>query len=64
MVNRIERAIKDQLEEYAKHLILSKSAGRQDNVLLVKSQIDAYRIGLETCLNKDFVNKMFCTYGF
>ena len=63
-MNKIEKTIKEQLEEYAKHLILSKSAGRQDNVLLVKSQVNAYRIGLETCLNKDFVDKLFCEYGF
>ncbi len=63
-MNKVEKMIKGQLEEYAKHLILSKSAGRQDNVLLVKSQVNAYRNGLVTCLNKDFVDKLFCEYGF
>lgn len=66
-MDKIDKVVKAQLDEYAKHLLLAKAAGRTDNVVLVKAQVSAYRLGLETCLSKKLVETLFdgeTCYGF
>ena len=51
--------IREQLEAYQQTLYLAKVAGRADNVALVRAQIDAYRLGLATCLSDKYVARIF-----
>ncbi len=51
--------IREQLEAYQQALYLAKVAGRADNVSLVRAQIDAYRLGLATCLSDKYVARIF-----
>jgi len=54
-----ELVIKEQLLAYQREMILAQQAERMDNVSLIRAQIAAYRLGLETCLNKKFVSRVF-----
>ena len=54
-----EKTIKDQLLAYQRELILAQQAERLDNVSMIRAQIAAFRLGLETCLNKKFVGRIF-----
>ena len=54
-----ESIIREQLETYQQLLYLAKVAGRTDNVALVRAQIDAYRLGLATCLSGKYVDRIF-----
>lgn len=65
MMAKFGKEIMSQLDEYAKHLMLAKAAGRQDNVILTKAQVAAYRLGLEACLSKQLVDELFraCRYA-
>ena len=54
-----ELVIKEQLLAYQREMILAQQAERMDNVSMIRAQIAAYRLGLETCLNKITVGRIF-----
>lgn len=54
-----ESIIREQLETYQQLLYLAKVAGRTDTVAPVRAQIDAYRLGLATCLSGEYVDRIF-----
>lgn len=58
-MNRFEKSIKEQLLAYKAEIEEAKAAGRMDKVSLVRTQMSAYRLGLETCLNKNYVATFF-----
>lgn len=62
-MNGIGKTVIGQLKMYKNALIQSERAGRKDNVILIKAQIQAYRIGLETALNNSHVAEWFKFVG-
>lgn len=58
-MNKFETVIKEQIMAYNQQLALAQAAHRQDNVSMIRAQIAAYRLGLETCLNKNYVSTFF-----
>lgn len=58
-MNSFEKAIKEQLLTYKAEIDEAKAAGRMEMVSLVRTQMSAYRLGLETCLNKNYVATFF-----
>jgi len=60
-MNKFARAIKQQLLAYQRQLAVADTTTR---ISLVRVQISAYKLGLETCLNPSFVAMMFAdTFG-
>jgi len=58
-MNSFEKSIKAQLFAYKAEIDEAKAAGRMDKVSLVRTQMSAYRLGLETCLSKNYVATFF-----
>lgn len=58
-MSSFDKIVREQLEAYQQALYLAKVAGRADNVALVRAQIDAYRLGLTTCLSDKYVDRIF-----
>lgn len=58
-MSSFDKIVREQLEAYQQALYLAKVAGRADNVALVRAQIDAYRLGLTTCLPDKYVDRIF-----
>lgn len=58
-MNSFEKAIKEQLLSYKAEIDEAKAIGRMDKVSLVRTQMSAYRLGLETCLSKNYVATFF-----
>lgn len=58
-MNKFAVVIRAQLDAYKRALLMARESGRADNVNLIQAQIAAYRIGLETCLNNDYVAMVF-----
>ena len=58
-VNSFEMVIKEQLLAYKAEIDEAKAAGRMDKVSSVRTQMSAYRLGLETCLSKNYVATFF-----
>ena len=58
-MSNFEKRIKEQLLSYKAEIDEAKAAGRMDKVSLVRTQMSAYRLGLETCLNKNYVATFF-----
>lgn len=54
-----ESIIREQLETYQQLLYIAKVAGTVNTVALVRAQIDAYRLGLATCLSGKYVDHIF-----
>ena len=57
-----EKAIVKQLDAYRQELLLAQQADRQDNVNMIRAQIAGYRLGLETCLAKKYVDRILKPY--
>ena len=62
-MNAFEKKIKDQILAYKAEIEEARDAGRMDKAALVRSQMSAYRLGLETCLNKNYVATFFDIYA-
>ena len=58
-MNSFEKTIKEQLLAYKAEIDEAKAAGRMDKVSSIRTQMSAYRLGLETCLNKNYVATFF-----
>ena len=58
-MNNFEKAIKEQLLAYKTEIEEAQDNGRMDQVSQIKARMNAYRLGLETCLNKNYVATFF-----
>lgn len=58
-MNAFENTIKTQLLAYKAEIDAAKAAKRMDKVSQIRTQMSAYRLGLETCLSKNYVSTFF-----
>ncbi len=59
VMNAFENTIKTQLLAYKAEIDAAKAAKRMDKVSQIRTQMSAYRLGLETCLSKNYVSTFF-----
>ena len=58
-MNAFEKTIKEQLLAYKAEIDEAKAAGKMGRVAQIRTLMSAYRLGLETCLSKNYVATFF-----
>lgn len=58
-MNGFEKIIKQQILAYKAEIDEAMDAGQMDRASSIRTQMSAYRLGLETCLNKNYVATFF-----